>query len=383
MKKEDITLIRVLTVAVLLALQFLLLITVLRYGIFNKVLLKCADSNLGDYFYFTNINTFYSYFNLLTVVLLSASVFGIMFKINKSGICAYFASMLSFGLSIFLLIATIGERIIPIKAAIIKISMSEYPKESITKSGYLSLYLLFAIVLLVISLLTLTMIKKSNINRIKIYNNKSKVSLLNSILPGIIIYFVINSLRSRILTIILNNRSVSAIVSYTGFRTHFLDNLHFLAGNIIVLAGSFLICEIVRLYYDRISEKVKLLICVACPIVINAVFVMSYYFNPPQILGSISFDLDVCNMIDDAFLWYLLYFLFNVALLCIFNYFIIIRNTEFKKVLISLCVACILSILFMFIFAKTPAVGFAGWLICDFISFVVFLYLIRYSNYKR
>ena len=201
MKKDEITRVRLLSLAVLMALSLFILLVPIGSNEFAQIISKMNNNALNipesqnsvyNLYYYTGFNVVYQLFFSLTILFTAMSVAGILLRIGNTGIVAFVSAILNLLTGMLLLFARIWES-------------SGVVTEQIETTQLLDKVPVLYILLIVLGILELLMVKSSGIMRIKMFAKNKKTNAVNYLVPALIIYVWAGFIRQDILSVIIRN----------------------------------------------------------------------------------------------------------------------------------------------------------------------------------
>ena len=140
MKKDEITRVRLLSLAVLMALSLFILLVPVGSNEFAQIISKMNNNALNipesqnsvyNLYYYTGFNVVYQLFFSLTILFTAMSVAGILLRIGNTGIAAFVSAILNLLTGMLLLFARIWESSVSMHAMIDSVYLDGVVKEQI------------------------------------------------------------------------------------------------------------------------------------------------------------------------------------------------------------------------------------------------------------
>ena len=201
MKKDEITRVRLLSLAVLMTLSLFILLVPIGSNEFAQIISKMNNNALNipesqnsvyNLYYYTGFNVVYQLFFSLTILFTAMSVAGILLKIGNTGIVAFVSAILNLLTGMLLLFARIWESSVSMHAMIDSVYLDGVVKEQIETTQLLDKVPVLYILLIVLGILELLMVKSSGIMRIKMFAKNKKTNAVNYLVPALIILSLIH-----------------------------------------------------------------------------------------------------------------------------------------------------------------------------------------------
>ena len=170
-------------------------------------------------------------------------------------------------------------------------------------------------------------------------------------------------------------------------RTFYIDN-----NKILSLPISYILILIIGLgiITDKfLKKKIAGIISVLIPTLISIVIIVINIINKPVILGNVTTDLNICDMVDFAYFAFLANFLITCLYINLMLVYIISVRGNKTQMLILITINIILNLIGQIIAKNFSgiAIHFIMWSVADIISTVIVLVLMinihKYRKRKR
>lgn len=383
MKKDEIALVRIMSVAALLLMQSLILILALGSRFFTRIISSSEDASVYNVFYYTGANYIYEIIFPIAVILTIGAALGVLFKINKSGRCALLGSILSIVTGLFIIVTKLGENVKFIRRMLIGLVVDDVNSMDLVSSNMIGIRFIFAILLIFVAVVTLLLIKSSNINTLKLYNKKKA--------QGIFIYLLPVLYGTLIIDLIRNNTIVPKVISRLGnmhvgafdiINTYYYGNRFFFNTSVVYIFGAGLIISLIcRHMSEKFNSNVALIISVGTPTIVTAIMCLLFYNNPPALFGAITVDFALCDVVEAGFAVSLIAWVIQVLFINMLNYAIVYNRLNLKPMLIIMAQNIITGLLLLIIMTKTLSLAYVAVIISDVISIVLLIFFcLNYSK---
>ena len=162
MKKDEITRVRLLSLAVLMALSLFILLVPIGSNEFAQIISKMNNNALNipesqnsvyNLYYYTGFNVVYQLFFSLTILFTAMSVSGILLRIGNTGVVAFVSAILNLLTGMLLLFARIWESSVSMHAMIDSVYLDGVVKEQIETTQLLDKVPVLYILLIVLGIL--------------------------------------------------------------------------------------------------------------------------------------------------------------------------------------------------------------------------------------
>lgn len=212
MKKDEITRVRLLSLAVLMALSLFILLVLVGNNEFGHIISKMNNNSLNisenqnsvyNLYYYTGFNVVYQLFFSLTALFTAVSLTGILLRIGNTGIIASVAAIFNMMTGILLLMARILESSSSMHAWIDSFYIDGVVKGQIETAQLMDKIPALYILLVILGILELMMVKSSGIRRIKMFSKNKQTNAVVFLMPALVIYVWEGFIRRNILSEII------------------------------------------------------------------------------------------------------------------------------------------------------------------------------------
>ena len=384
MKKDEITRVRLLSLAVLMALSLFILLVPIGSNEFGQIISKMNNNALNipesqnsvyNLYYYTGFNVVYQLFFSLTILFTAMSVAGILLRIGNTGIAAFVSAILNLLTGMLLLFARIWESSISMHAMIDSVYLDGVVKEQIKTTQLLDKVPVLYILLIVLGILELLMVKSSGIMRIKMFAKNKKTNAVNYLVPALIIYVWAGFIRQDILSVIIRNGDSQRMTINEYLTSYYIGNKIFFNWSwMIMLLLATIICIIIQSGIIKgLSGRAGMLAGIGIPALVTIMPSVIYAFNPPALFGYITLDISLCDMTDNAFYMYLVTFCVCMTAAYILIYLVISGLLDMRKLAGIFVINVVTSVILMIIVSgkSSLAIQYMPWIVADCASVIL------------
>lgn len=384
MKKDEITRVRLLSLAVLMTLSLFILLVPIGSNEFAQIISKMNNNALNipesqnsvyNLYYYTGFNVVYQLFFSLTILFTAMSVAGILLKIGNTGIVAFVSAILNLLTGMLLLFARIWESSVSMHAMIDSVYLDGVVKEQIETTQLLDKVPVLYILLIVLGILELLMVKSSGIMRIKMFAKNKKTNTVNYLVPALIIYVWAGFIRQDILSVIIRNGDSKRMTVNEYLTGYYIGNKIFFNWSwMIMLLLATIICIIIQSGVIKgLSGRAGMLAGIGIPALVTIIPSVIYAFNPPALFGYLTLDISLCDMTDNAFYMYLVTFCVSMTAAFILIYLVISGILDMRKLAFIFIINVVISVVLMIIVSgkSSLAIQYMPWIVADCASVIL------------
>lgn len=384
MKKDEITRVRLLSLAVLMALSLFILLVPIGSNEFAQIISKMNNNALNipesqnsvyNLYYYTGFNVVYQLFFSLTILFTAMSVAGILLRIGNTGIVAFVSAILNLLTGMLLLFARIWESSVSMHAMIDSVYLDGVVKEQIETTQLLDKVPVLYILLIVLGILELLIVKSSGIMRIKMFAKNKKTNAVNYIVPALIIYVWAGFIRQDILSVIIRNGDSQRMTVNEYLTGYYIGNKIFFNWSwMIMLLLATIICIIIQSGVIKgLSGRAGMLAGIGIPALVTIIPSVIYAFNPPALFGYLTLDISLCDMTDNAFYMYLVTFCVCMTAAYILIYLVISGLLDMRKLAGIFVINVVISVILMIIVSgkSSLAIQYMPWIVADCASVIL------------
>lgn len=384
MKKDEITRVRLLSLAVLMALSLFILLVPIGSNEFGQIISKMNNNALNipesqnsvyNLYYYTGFNVVYQLFFSLTILFTAMSVAGILLRIGNTGIAAFVSAILNLLTGMLLLFARIWESSVSMHAMIDSVYLDGVVKEQIKTTQLLDKVPVLYILLIVLGILELLMVKSSGIMRIKMFAKNKKTNAVNYLVPALIIYVWAGFIRQDILSVIIRNGDSQRMTVNEYLTGYYIGNKIFFNWSwMIMLLLATIICIIIQSGVIKgLSGRAGMLAGIGIPALVTIIPSVIYAFNPPALFGYLTLDISLCDMTDNAFYMYLVTFCVSMTAAFILIYLVISGILDMRKLAFIFIINVVISVVLMIIVSgkSSLAIQYMPWIVADCASVIL------------
>lgn len=384
MKKDEITRVRLLSLAVLMALSLFILLVPIGSNEFGQIISKMNNNALNipesqnsvyNLYYYTGFNVVYQLFFSLTILFTAMSVAGILLRIGNTGIAAFVSAILNLLTGMLLLFARIWESSVSMHAMIDSVYLDGVVKEQIETTQLLDKVPVLYVLLIVLGILELLMVKSSGIMRIKMFTKNKKTNAVNYLVPALIIYVWAGFIRQDILSVIIRNGDSQRMTVNEYLTGYYIGNKIFFNWSwMIMLLLATIICIIIQSGVIKgLSGRAGMLAGIGIPALVTIIPSVIYAFNPPALFGYLTLDISLCDMTDNAFYMYLVTFCVSMTAAFILIYLVISGILDMRKLAFIFIINVVISVVLMIIVSgkSSLAIQYMPWIVADCASVIL------------
>lgn len=384
MKKDEITMVRLLSLAVLMALSLFILLVPIGSNEFGQIISKMNNNALNipesqnsvyNLYYYTGFNVVYQLFFSLTILFTAMSVAGILLRIGNTGIVAFVSAILNLLTGMLLMFARIWESSVSMHAMIDSVYLDGVVKEQIETTQLLDKVPVLYILLIVLGILELLMVKSSGIMRIKMFAKNKKTNAVNYLVPALIIYVWAGFIRQDILSVIIRNGDSQRMTIKEYLTAYYIGNKIFFNWSwMIMLLIATILCIIIQSGLIRgLSGRTGMLAGIGIPALLTIIPSVIYAFNPPALFGYLTLDISLCDMTDNAFYMYLVTFCVSMTAAYILIYLVISGILDMRKLAFIFIINVVISVVLMIIVSgkSSLAIQYMPWIVADCASVIL------------
>lgn len=384
MKKDEITMVRLLSLAVLMALSLFILLVPIGSNEFGQIISKMNNNALNipesqnsvyNLYYYTGFNVVYQLFFSLTILFTAMSVAGILLRIGNTGTVAVVSAVLNLLTGMLLLFARIWESSVSMHAMIDSVYLDGVVKEQIETTQLLDKVPVLYILLAIFGILELLMVKSSGIMRIKMFAKNKKTNAVNYLVPALIIYVWAGFIRQDILSVIIRNGDSQRMTINEYLSGYYIGNKIFFNWSwMMMLLIATILCIIIQSGIIRgLSGRAGMLAGIGIPALVTIIPSVIYAFNPPALFGYLTLDISLCDMTDNAFYMYLLTFCVSMTAAFILIYLVISGILDMRKLAFVFIIDVVISVVLMIIVSgkSSLAIQYMPWIVADCASVIL------------
>ena len=386
MKKDEITKVRLLSLAVLMALSLFILLVPVGCNEFGQIINKMNNNALNisesqnsvyNLYYYTGLNVIYQLFFSLAILFTAVSLTGIVLKIGNTGIIASVAAIFNILTGILLLMARIWESSSSMHAWIDSFYIDGVVKSQIETAQLLDKIPVLYILLVIFGILELMMVKSSGIRHIKMFSKNKQTNAAVFLMPALVIYVWAGFIRQDILSVIIRNGDSQRMTINEYLSGYYIGNKIFFNWSwMIMLLIATILCIIIQSGIIRgLSGRVGMLAGIGIPALLTIIPSVIYAFNPPALFGYLTLDISLCDMTDNAFYMYLVTFCVSMTAAFILIYLVISGILDMRKLAFIFIINVVISVVLMIIVSgkSSLAIQYMPWIVADCASVILAL----------
>ena len=382
MKKDEITMVRLLSLAVLMALSLFILLVLVGNNEFGQIISKMNNNSLNisenqnsvyNLYYYTGFNVIYQLFFSITVLFSAVSLTGILLRIGNTGIIASVAAIFNMMTGILLLMARILESSSSMHAWIDSFYIDGVVKGQIETAQLMDKIPVLYILLVILGILELMMVKSSGIRHIKMFSKNKQTNLAVFLTPALVTYVWEGFIRRNILFEIIKNGDSQRMTVNEYLTGYYIGNKIFFNWSwMIMLLLATIICIIIQSGVIKgLSGRAGML--AGIPALVTIIPSVIYAFNPPALFGYLTLDISLCDMTDNAFYMYLVTFCVSMTAAFILIYLVISGILDMRKLAFIFIINVVISVVLMIIVSgkSSLAIQYMPWIVADCASVIL------------
>lgn len=384
MKKNEITMVRLLSLAVLMILSVLILLIPVGSNEFGSIINKMNNNSLKisetqnsvyNLYYYTGLNVLYQMLYSLSILFATISIVGVLLRLGNTGRIAAVAAVFNILTGLFLLFARIWESSASMHAWIDSFYIDGVNKAQIDTVQLLDRVPVLYILLIILGMLQLLMIKSSGIMKLKMFAKNNKTDAFIMVVPALFTYLWAGFIRQNILLAVVKNGDTMRMTISDYLGSYYIGNKIFFNWSwMVMLLIATVLCIVVNSeIMAGINKKIKLLISIEIPVLATIVPSVIYAFNPPALFGYLTLDIALCDMTDNAFYVYLAAFSVSLTAAYILIYMVVRRILKIKTYMWIFIINVVISIILMIIVSakSSLAIQYMPWIVADCVSVVL------------
>ena len=380
MKKDEITRVRLLSLAVLMALSLFILLVLVGNNEFGQIISKMNNNSLNisenqnsvyNLYYYTGFNVIYHLFFSITVLFTAVSLTGILLRTGNTGTIAFVAAIFNMMTGILLLMARILESSSSMHAWIDSFYIDGVVKGQIETTQLMDKIPVLYILLVILGILELMMVKSSGIRHIKMFSKNKQTNAAVFLMPALIIYVW----EGFILSEIIKNGDSQRMTINEYLTGYYIGNKIFFNWSwMIMFLIATIICIIIHSGIIKgLSGRAGMLASIGIPALVTIIPSVIYAFNPPALFGYLTLDISLCDMTDNAFYMYLVTFCVCMTAAYILIYFVISGLLDMRKLAGIFVINVVISVILMIIVSgkSSLAIQYMPWIVADCASVIL------------
>ena len=380
MKKNNILLVRIVTLCAIMLLELLLFVFAVKGSLFDNIIRHLNYNAAMDY---ANLNNLYFYMGLgiaykilfsINVISIVTAVISVLLRYRNAGTISKTANISVLITGVFLLFARFMESSKPFHKFIDKFYMGASVSNDFVTAQLLERIPIVYILIVILSVLGLLVVKSSNISKLKSYNNENK-DVYPLMVIGIIGTVFANVIRNVIVYVLANGMSEQVQSANMLLNDFCINDLFILRQPMCIFIAVAVILMLVL--YNRLDKRIYGVVSVVIPAVIVTAAMMIAMFNPPALFGYLTFDEKICDITEQAYNGYILMNIIAAITIIAGMFFAFVREIKAKKCLMICLINAIASIILIIIssFAGNIAVMYYSCIAVDLFTFGYVAYI--------
>lgn len=381
MKKDQIIMIRILSVVALLSVMALILVFGAGNGLFlniindinhNIVDTQSSAASIYNLYYYKGFNVVYMILFSITIYSIGISIVSILTRFDTAYLTAKISSTFILIMGVFILFARMMEGSRFMHRFIARFYINEV-SSNVETAQLMSKVPFSAICLILLSILCIMLIRSSRIRTVKPYNYTDQRKVYAIYIPVLFGSVFIEYLREIIITARCNRIGSHMDQVNSFMHDYYFSNQWGFNWNyawFLVIVAVVLIGLRLKLH-GKNGKLLGLLITTGIPAIFVIIRSMFYAMNPPRLFGFLTFDEHVCDLTESAFVLYLIRFVLDIIVLTSVLEWLILKKEEIIKILISYGANVVISICGILIFGNI--FGIAGMYVSCIIANIITL----------
>lgn len=396
MKKNEIVMVRVLTLAGMLALSFFVLTFLVGGGEFSKIVsnmnnnvydITGKDGSIYNLYFYKGLGNIYEVLFSLSLLFSVVGAIGIILKSNNTGVVALFAGIINTLTGVYLLIVRLLEGSAGLHVFIDSFYMDDINKSEIETTQLLDRIPILYILLVILGLIEIFMVFSSRIQNLKIYKKTGSCNAILVVIPSIYGYLFFDVIRGFYMS--SSTKSIGGKVSAAfDYLTDYYIGSKFLFGwsfmTLFVVVGVIAILER-EILGKKVNRQLKALITIGLPATIIVIASVVFANNPPALFGYLTLDVELCDIVDSGFNAYLVAFSVSVILAFIWIYSAVNNYLDVRGFCIVAVINIIISVLLFMIMKGKESLStmYIAWIVADIITLVATAGMIFFKKSKK
>lgn len=358
MKKDKIVLIRVLTVAAVLAALALVLVFGAGGGLFhnivndinnNQVPLDSAGASIYNLYFYKGLGVPYLVLFSAALFAAAAASVGILTRFWGAAVLAKAAAVSGMVTGAYIVLAVLFEKNVLLHRLIDRFYIGEVQGtiETVRLIGVVPL--VSGIVLIVLGGLCLALLPASGITKMKIYQSAEKMRDYVILLPVLYGCVFCEILREILIGSRCEALGAEDLHAYTYIQDYyFADAWGFDIPYVwFLLAAAVVLIALRGMAANWMRDKKISLLPVFTAVVFGVLLGIRsiiFWMNPPRLFGYLTLDEAVCDVTEAAYPLYMLIFVLDICLLAVWLAQLLLCRSEMKKIALLCAAHCIASI---------------------------------------
>lgn len=360
MKKEEILRIRVMSVAVILALMAVILVagpgSTLFKGIVdninnNVVDINSSQASIYNLCFYKGLDTVYNVLFSIGLFSTCMAAAGIVTKYRGASVYAVMSCISMILTSVYIIAAYMLQGSVSMHRFIAGFYLDNVSSGFETASLINVSAVVCSVLIIILSVLALLMIKSSRIQKIEEYMPYNRSGYYMSVAVVAFAAIYMEWLRPVLIDHMCeSDMSVYTAVSFVNdyyFAGKWFLNMPFVWFVTIPLV-------ILMLSRGKVSQHIKsrrrrALTATLIPAVVIIIRMVIYMINPPSLFGYLTMDEHICDITQAAFVPYMIMFLLDVVMLAFITYVAVNSMCSAKHIIIAIALNVIAGIIAMFV----------------------------------
>ncbi len=383
-KNNDSVIVKIVSVAGVLAALAIMLILLLHGGLFTDIVADINSTKEGyetatiyDICYYNAVNVVYAVVYAVALFSTLLAPVALMLRFNGAALLAKCAVIAD----VVLAFVVLAAKLLAGNGLIHKVAAKIYLKETgvvDTYGDYLGvLPVIGAVVMLVLAVVAWILIVMGKLDKIKLYNNEGPREIVRMIIP--VLYGVLFMQTIRPVIIMTVCEKVGGIT----FTVNTLVQDYYFSGKgawgfdipyvwfVIIIAAAVVVAN---RYFKSLKNKVMpvLLGIVSALYVIRCVV---YLMNPLRLFGYLTLDENICDVTEAAYPVYMILLVTDVLLIMLLAHWCTKKELAKRTLLIILGCHCVISCIAILLASVSVAVVYGICLVANIFGLVGIFYM--------
>ncbi len=328
-KNNDSVIVKIVSVATLLAALALILVLLLRGDLFTGLVADINNTKQGyeaatiyDVCYYNAWNVLYKVIYAVALFTTVIAPIALMLRFNGAALLAKCAAIADIVLSVIVLLA----KVFSCNSFLHKVTAKLYLDETGVVDiygDYLGVFsVVSACIMLVVAVSALVFVYKGKLDKIKLYSNDGPREIVRMVIPVLYGSLFLETIRPIVISAVCDKAGDMADIVNTFMADYFFAGANAWGFNVpyvwfvILMALSVIVAN---RYFKKLKNKVM-------PIVLGIVALFYvvrgaiYLLNPPRLFGYLTLDDSVCDVTELAYPLYMLVLVTDVLLIMVLTH---------------------------------------------------------------
>lgn len=361
MKKEEIIIVRIMSVIAASAAMALILIVGAGSGLFqhivNQINNNSVDATIYNLYFYKGLNVLYRILYSVTIFSLVLTAAAMLVKLKGAGLYALVSSGLSVVTGLYIVLCNVFENNVGLYKFINNFYIGE--TGGIITIDMLGFSWIAGVLLIIAGAVCLFMVKGGKMDKVKAFGG-SKTTYLGVFIPVIFGSIFFECIREIIISAVCNTadtyiQSTYLCVKEYYFADAFLFDMPYVVYLIITVLGILLLGKVKPSLPGKSDSGLIMPVLLTVIAVIRSVV---YYFNSPPLFGYLTIDEKLCDYIESAYPVYMIVYVLDMLFLMAAVKLFFDKKCSIKKMLTACGIVAAVSIagivIIMFVMKSQP-----------------------------